>query len=620
MKIYLNFIVFCMYICCNGCSIEESEIEIKPFNTPPVANSQTINLFENNIQIIVLTGIDKEEDNLSFEITDTPLYGTLSGTAPYLSYQPNKNFKGSDSFEFRVNDENDFSKKARIKIVVVPDNVNLDSVTLRGKVTYDFIGVNDNHKGLNFNNILRKPVRGVVVEALDSSNEVIGNTQTDNEGNYYFDIPQNTQIKVRVLAQLFNVVDSSWNMKVVDNTENDALYTMEGRLINVGEKSSFRDLHASSGWDGSRFSSRRVAPPFAILDTIYNGIKKILYANPYSQFESLTINWSKNNIPTSGDITIGQIGTSNYENLNLYVLGDILSDSDEYDSHVIIHEWGHYLEDTFSRSNSIGGNHGENDSLDIRVAFSEGFGNAFAGMVLDEPIYFDTVFNPRKKISDGFFFNLETQKVDAKKGWFSEASIQRILYDIYDLKNDGSDAISLGFTPLYNVLIGAQKNTPALTSIFSFISALKDENSQYSDAIDEILIGEDIAPIVDIYGKGRTNRVNDYPYLEMKVGQKLNIQMSNKDGMFNKLSNIKFVKFTIFQKGNYTVTIKQTNDSNSDPDFYLYKVIPINPFISGESYNDGIEKKRINLDTGAYILEVRDANNVQSAKLSVTIK
>jgi hypothetical protein len=36
---------------------------------------------------------------------------------------------------------------------------------------------------------------------------------------------------------------------------------------------------------------------------------------------------------------------------------DQMSHTDEYDDHVIIHEWGYCFEDKFSRSDSIGGNH-----------------------------------------------------------------------------------------------------------------------------------------------------------------------------------------------------------------------------------------------------------------------
>ena len=54
--------------------------------------------------------------------------------------------------------------------------------------------------------------------------------------------------------------------------------------------------------------------------------------------------------------------------------------TDEYDDHVVVHEWAHYFEANFSRSDSIGGDHASDNVLDIRLAFGEGFGNAYSAM------------------------------------------------------------------------------------------------------------------------------------------------------------------------------------------------------------------------------------------------
>ena len=53
---------------------------------------------------IVLKGSDADGDSLTFEIVNGPLNGLLSGSAPNVSYTPDPNFNGSDSFTFRDND------------------------------------------------------------------------------------------------------------------------------------------------------------------------------------------------------------------------------------------------------------------------------------------------------------------------------------------------------------------------------------------------------------------------------------------------------------------------------------------------------------------------------------
>src|SRR5690606_27529101 len=104
----------------------------------------------------------------------------------------------------------------------------------------------------------------------------------------------------------------------------------------------------------------------------------------------LELRWSPKNKTAYGDASLGEIGTTYYGGDAIYILGDENNDTDEYDRHVILHEWGHYVEMAFSRSDSIGGDHGYSDKLDMRVALSEGFANAFSAMMLDDPSYRDT--------------------------------------------------------------------------------------------------------------------------------------------------------------------------------------------------------------------------------------
>jgi hypothetical protein len=47
---------------------------------------------------------DPDGDALTFTVVDQPASGTLSGTAPALTYTPNAGFLGTDSFTYRAND------------------------------------------------------------------------------------------------------------------------------------------------------------------------------------------------------------------------------------------------------------------------------------------------------------------------------------------------------------------------------------------------------------------------------------------------------------------------------------------------------------------------------------
>jgi len=72
----------------------------------------------------------------------------------------------------------------------------------------------------------------------------------------------------------------------------------------------------------------------------------------------------------------------------IYVLG-IATDTDEFDDPVLGHEFGHYLEAVYSRSDSPGGSH-DGSPTDPRLAWSEGYGT-FAGCeLMGSPIYIDS--------------------------------------------------------------------------------------------------------------------------------------------------------------------------------------------------------------------------------------
>ena len=491
-----------------------------------------------------------------------------------------------------------------------------DFVTITGVVTYDKVPSDSDYIGLDYDNITQEHVKSVVVEAIDSSNTAIAFTRTNALGQYALSVPHDILVKIRVSAKILQAGTPSWDVKVVDNTNDGALYVMEGSLISSGVTDSQRDLHAPSGWSGSAYTSKRVAAPFAILDSIYSAISKVLSADQNTVFPPLNVNWSVDNVASSREnISLGQIITSHYVDSNLYILGDADSDTDEYDDHVVTHEWGHYYEDKFSRSDSIGGSHGAEDHLDIRVAFGEGWGNAFSAMALDDPIYFDTMDIAQ---SDGFFFDIESG-TSTTKGWYSESSIERILYDLYDSTNDGSDSLSFGFGPIHQVFIGAEKVTPAFTSIFTFITALKAENGADAGIIDTMVSSENIALITDIYGVGRTNLASYYPYKSLNVGSSVAIALSDQYGTYNKLSNRKYIRFTIATTGIYTIRVEQTNGTNSDPDFYLFDTSPFRMINSSIGTEAGVEQKSLTMESGEYLLDVADFNNISNAQFTVTI-
>lgn len=85
---------------------------------PPVATNQTITLAENSAANVTLTGSDPQNLPLTYSVLTQPAHGALTGTAPYLTYQPATNFTGNDSFTFDVNNGVAASLPATFSLVV----------------------------------------------------------------------------------------------------------------------------------------------------------------------------------------------------------------------------------------------------------------------------------------------------------------------------------------------------------------------------------------------------------------------------------------------------------------------------------------------------------------------
>lgn len=94
------------------------DITVNAVNDTPVADAQSITTSEDVAKTIVLTGSDVETVDLVYSVVDEPLYGTLNGTAPNLTYTPDLDFYGSDHFTFKVNDGSVDSTIAEVSITV----------------------------------------------------------------------------------------------------------------------------------------------------------------------------------------------------------------------------------------------------------------------------------------------------------------------------------------------------------------------------------------------------------------------------------------------------------------------------------------------------------------------
>ena len=489
---------------------------------------------------------------------------------------------------------NERNGSANTNVTLQSDNaLNVEpQTTVSGKITFDLIPPKPNGQGLDFDNTYPSAARGILVQAVNESGNVVSTGTTDENGNYVLEVNSNLNLLVRVSAKMIMTGDASWDVKLSDNTRLIAnqhpLYISESSLFLTSQDVT-KNIHLPTGRNG-RNGGVKSAAPFAILDAIYDAIQTVVSVDPDVKFPPLEIHWSpKNSISQTGCWIDGDIGTSFYIVVDvnnttncdsllqigqyrdkIYILGDESTDADEFDRHVITHEWGHYFEQNLSRTDSDGGSHGILEKLDPNIAFSEGWGNAFAAIATKDPIYLDSVANPFFQTA----FDIESNNY-GNDGWYSESSIQAIIYDIYDSNTDGEDTISLGFEPIYSTLTSNSFiENEFQTTIFSFAEIFKNRQPSTIDLALDLLMNSQ-----QIFGKGfeGEGEINDgditsaLPIYKTAFtnSDPTRLCYNNSNGNQNKLGNINYVMFEPQASDNYTASVITSYNQSRFFDFDL---------------------------------------------------
>ena len=105
----------------NAGNTGSADFDVTVINAQPTADEQSVSTDEDTALAITLTGDDVDDypnPTLSFSVVTNPSDGALTGTAPNLTYTPDLNWNGSDSFTFKTNDGDLDSAIATVSITV----------------------------------------------------------------------------------------------------------------------------------------------------------------------------------------------------------------------------------------------------------------------------------------------------------------------------------------------------------------------------------------------------------------------------------------------------------------------------------------------------------------------
>lgn len=489
-------------------------------------------------------------------------------------------------------------------------------------------------QGLDYANPLRLPARGVVVEAVAPTasgacdGSVVATTLSDGDGWYELTVNANANVCVRARAQLYRVGAagnaSSWNFVVADNTGGNRLYRLSETDAATAAARARRDLHAASGWANGDYTGTHAAAPFAVLDTVCKTLDAVLTAKSTAQFGQLVYFWSdKNTDDKNLTAAQGHISGTHFDpnSLAIYLRGDADVNADEFDEMVIAHEFGHFITYLFSRSDSIGGRHYLTDKLDPRVAFDEGWATAFAGLALGDSMY-------RDSLSPGsdFHFDILAGNISYPRGWYAEASIQRVLFTIgTDTRFGGLD---VGLAGLLRTFAGDYKNTPALAAIFSYAYQLKNEQPFSAGGIANLLNAEAInGDAVQPFAATESNALSlgDLPVYQSigVLGQGGAVRRICSDNVYdyrevhrNVLSLRRYLKFTAPQAANYRFTV-QPQTSGGIAGFALRERGVQTLYQQASSVDATLSMTRT-LAAGDYVLDVFHAGFLDAVLDSIT--
>ncbi|MGE0787500.1 MAG: hypothetical protein AB7S26_17635 [Sandaracinaceae bacterium] len=166
-----------------------------------------------------------------------------------------------------------------------------------------------------------------------------------------------------------------------------------------------------------------------------------------------------------------------------------VSDTDEHDEAIILHELGHFVMDRLTSDSSTGGMHPRGARIDPGVAWEEGRASWFALAVLRAPLYQDTIgVEPwgTMRVDE----DLEGGE-DPVAGIASETSVSKILWDLSDgaeaLPDQDDDGVALGPAPILRAMVDHAAEPGVFASLPSFLAHLLARGVVAPDALAHML-------------------------------------------------------------------------------------------------------------------------------------
>ena len=311
---------------------------------------------------------------------------------------------------------------------------------------------------------LPRAIRFAEITVTDANQNIVQCAETNGTGQFTFELPRGSEnYKVAVSPRANNSNLQAYVLQDPESNQNYFVSTttsaekstnqlklvakangsLEGGAFNILDQLARANIflrESTSSSQGCGSLNFADCTPFNVGPLVYVYWKKGLNPGIYEGLD-----------PGSG-ISYYLPGRS-----QLFIMGGVngdvnFSDTDHFDNSVILHEYGHFIEDHYGKSDSPGGSHDGFSQLDPRLAWSEAWADFFQARITGDPVYRDTYGNPDG--TAGVFFKEDLESLTPLssdrptpapfgEGLYHEFSITRLLWDAVDLnstKDDGSDS------------------------------------------------------------------------------------------------------------------------------------------------------------------------------------
>ena len=355
-------------------------------------------------------------------------------------------------------------------------------ITVNGSATYQYrqIDASGSSPGL-LGASSATAIRYAEIRVTDNSGNIIQCGETDASGDYSLALPNSGE--TYTLSVMARGNNSQVNTAIFECPEEGTIYSLSQSFVADGSKT---------------LSTMNAGVTDDVLGGAFNIYDQILKTNEFLRTEVGTcgftgctdfdvapaskVYWAKGFNPatyfgSSSGVSFFTVHPNDPTDRRLFILGGSQGDvdnedTDHFDNSVIIHEYGHFLEDAYSISDSPGGSHSGTSLIDPRLAWSEGWANFLQGYVQNLGYYIDTYGNEDGATGNFFRIDLENQSggnardvpLNAGEGNFREFSVTRILWDAVDSSTDGgSDTVSGTFNEIWAAMtdVDGMNNTDA---------------------------------------------------------------------------------------------------------------------------------------------------------------